>query len=112
MALARFDLAQQKLTVASVGNIEVRLAGSPQRFNLIVRRGIVGLNAPDPVPAEHPWTPQTILIMHSDGVRAHWDWTQFAELQQAPPALIATQLLTKLGKIDDDATVVVARSAA
>ena len=112
MALARFDLAQQKLTVASVGNVEVRLVGSAQSFNLIVRRGIVGLNAPDAVPAEHPWNAQTILIMHSDGVPAHWDWAQFTEWKDAPPPLIATQLLGKLAKIDDDATVIVARSAA
>ena len=111
MALARFDLAQQKLTVASVGNVEVRLIGGPQRLNLVVRRGIVGLNAPEAVLAEHPWTGQSILVLHSDGLRTHWDWTEFPGLQEAPPPAIAAQLLMKLGKIDDDATVVVARSA-
>jgi len=111
MALAGFDLANQKLTVASVGNVEVRLVGSPQHFNLIVRRGIVGLNAPDPVPAEHPWTAETLLIIHSDGVPARWNWNELAEFQSAPPAVIASQLLARFGKIDDDATVIVARSA-
>jgi anti-sigma regulatory factor (Ser/Thr protein kinase)/serine/threonine protein phosphatase PrpC len=111
MALARFDLAKEQLTVASVGNIEVRLVSSPQRFNLVVRRGIVGLNAPNPVPAEHPWTAETLLIMHSDGIGTHWDWNDFRELKSAPPAVIANRLLAKLGKTDDDATVIVARSA-
>jgi hypothetical protein len=73
MALARFDLAKETLTVASVGNIEVRLVSSPQRFNLIVRRGIAGLNAPNPLPNEHPWTAETLLIMHSDGLATHWE---------------------------------------
>ena len=111
MALARIDLAKERLTVASVGNVEVRLVSSPQRLNLIVRRGIIGLNAPSPVPAEHPWTSDTLLIMHSDGLKTHWDWSEFRELQAAPPAVIAKQLLVRLGKPDDDATVIVARSA-
>jgi hypothetical protein len=76
-----------------------------------VRRGIVGLNAPKPVPVEHPWTAETLLIMHSDGLHTHWNWSDFGELQAAPPAVIANRLLSKLGKLDDDATVIVARSA-
>jgi anti-sigma regulatory factor (Ser/Thr protein kinase) len=111
MALARFDLTRQTLTVASVGNIEVRLVGSSEKFNLVVRRGIVGLNAPNPVPAEHPWTSSSLLIMHSDGIRSHWNWSEFSDVLQAAPNMIARRLLSELGKLDDDATVVVARSA-
>jgi anti-sigma regulatory factor (Ser/Thr protein kinase) len=111
MALARFDLARQKLIVASVGNIEVRLVGSPERFNLVVRRGIVGLNAPNPVILEHPWTSSCLLIMHSDGVRTHWNWNDFSELGRDTPNVIARRLLSELGSMDDDATVIAARSA-
>jgi anti-sigma regulatory factor (Ser/Thr protein kinase)/serine/threonine protein phosphatase PrpC len=111
MALARCDLARQRLTVASVGNIEVRLVGGAERFNLIVRRGIVGLNAPDPVVSEHPWTTASILVMHSDGLRTHWAWDQFRDVARETPAAIARRLLLELGTLDDDATVVVARSA-
>jgi anti-sigma regulatory factor (Ser/Thr protein kinase)/serine/threonine protein phosphatase PrpC len=111
MALARFDLNQQKLTVASVGNVEVRLIGSPERFNLVVKRGIVGLNAPSPVPTEHPWTSTSLLIMHSDGLPPHWAWNEFPDLPRAAPAVVARRLLQVLGKIDDDATVIVARNS-
>jgi hypothetical protein len=111
MALTRFDLARGLLTVASVGNIEVRLFGSPEHFSLIVRRGVIGLNAPAPVILEHPWTPQCILVMHSDGLRTHWNWSAFPELANAAPDAIAQRLLHALGKVEDDATVVVARSA-
>jgi anti-sigma regulatory factor (Ser/Thr protein kinase)/serine/threonine protein phosphatase PrpC len=111
MALARFDLAEQKFTAASVGNVEIRLFGSPEHFSLIVRRGIIGLNAPSPVPLEHPWTPESLLVMHSDGLSTHWNWNEFPELATAAPDAIAQRLLHVLGKIEDDATVVVARSA-
>jgi anti-sigma regulatory factor (Ser/Thr protein kinase) len=110
MALARFDLDRQKLTLASVGDIEVRLIGNPERFNLIVRRGIVGLNAPNPVPSEHPWTSNSLLVMHSDGLRTKWTWDEFSDVARAAPQVIARRLLGALGKLDDDATVLVVRN--
>jgi anti-sigma regulatory factor (Ser/Thr protein kinase) len=111
MALARFDLDRQKVTIASVGDIEVRLIGSPERFNLVIRRGIIGLNAPTPMPTEHPWTSTTLLVMHSDGVDPHWACEQFSDIAAVTPDLAARRLLEALGKIDDDATVMVARSS-
>jgi anti-sigma regulatory factor (Ser/Thr protein kinase) len=110
MALARFDLDRQKVTIASVGDIEVRVIGSPERLNIVVRRGVIGLNAPSPVPTEHPWTSKSLLVMHSDGLRPHWVWDEFRDLAGAAPDMIARHLLQVLGKMDDDATVVVARN--
>ena len=110
MALARFDAARQVVTMANVGNIEVRLIGGADR-NVAVRRGVVGLNAPNPVVVEHPWTPESILVMHSDGLRTHWDWNEFRDIARSAPGIIAQRLLSDLGKIDDDATVLVARTA-
>ncbi len=111
MALARFDLARKVLTIASVGNIETRVVGGPGRLNLLVRRGIVGMNAPEAVPAEHPWSSKSVLIMHSDGLSTRWDWSRFGNVENAAPDVIARRLLAELGKTDDDATVIVARSA-
>jgi anti-sigma regulatory factor (Ser/Thr protein kinase)/serine/threonine protein phosphatase PrpC len=110
MALARFDLAQRKFTVGSIGNVQMRLFGSAERFSPIVRRGVIGLNAPNPVLVDHPWTATCVLIIHSDGLHTHWNWNEFPELVQATPDKIAQRLLHKHGKVEDDATVVVARS--
>jgi anti-sigma regulatory factor (Ser/Thr protein kinase) len=111
MALTRFDLDRNLLTIASVGNIETRLIAETGRFNPIIRRGIIGMNAPNPVPCEHPWTPKSLLIIHSDGLQSHWDWKNFQDLIHETPDVIAQRLLAELGKIDDDATVLVARHA-
>jgi anti-sigma regulatory factor (Ser/Thr protein kinase)/serine/threonine protein phosphatase PrpC len=110
MALTRFDMAKKNITVASVGNVEVRLFGSPEHFSLTVRRGVIGLNAPNPVLLEHPWDPACVLIIHSDGLRTHWHWNDFPELALATPDAIAHRLLHALGKLEDDATVLVAKS--
>ncbi|HLJ49889.1 MAG TPA: ATP-binding protein [Bryobacteraceae bacterium] len=112
MALACVDHARAKLRVASVGNIEVRYVGGSEHFSPVVRRGIVGLNAPEAVVTEHAWNPGSLLIMHSDGLSTRWDWNDFSDLAREAPEIIAQRLMRKLGKPDDDATVVVARSSA
>lgn len=112
MALVRFDLDRSKVTVASVGNIEVRVLGNAQPSRLIVRRGIVGHpSAPKPVSTEHAWGPESFLIMHSDGVHTRWTSEQFLDLAHDAPDALARRLLHSYGRIDDDATVLVARNA-
>jgi anti-sigma regulatory factor (Ser/Thr protein kinase)/serine/threonine protein phosphatase PrpC len=111
MALARFELETRVLRYGSVGNIEARLLGSPDARTFIVRRGIIGLSAPKPVVTQHAWTPECTLILHSDGLRTHWDPTDFPPSTWASPAGAAETLLRALAREDDDATVVVTRSA-
>lgn len=111
MALARFDMAKGTITVASVGNIEVRLGGCTERANIVVRRGVIGLNAPAAHSTEHTWNPACLLVMHSDGLRANWDWKEFSPSGGDTPDIMARRLLNKFGNIEDDATVLVARSS-
>ena len=113
MALARFDFENPqdafRLTFASVGNIEARVFNSPEPVKFILRRGIIGLNAPNPVVTEHHWKPSNILVLHSDGVRTHWQWADFAQLAKESATVIAQWLLGALAKEEDDATIVVVR---
>lgn len=111
MALAAFDWAQARLTFASVGNVEARLFGAAERVNFIVRRGVLGLNAPDPVVTEHPWQAANLLVLHSDGLHSRWRWEDFSDLQKAPASVLAQQMLGRLARDNDDATVVVVKGA-
>jgi anti-sigma regulatory factor (Ser/Thr protein kinase) len=110
MALARFDMTRQKVALASVGNVEVCLIDGKVRSNIIVRRGILGLNAPNPVITEFPWNPTNILIIHSDGLSPRWQWDDFRESAHETSGIIARQMLRKLGRIEDDASVVVIKN--
>ena len=75
MALALFEMHSRRLTFASVGNIETRLIGVPKETRLGIRRGILGHNAPNPMVNQFAWEPDYIMVMHSDGIRSHWDRT-------------------------------------
>jgi len=111
MALIRFDLPRGCFAMASVGNIETRLLRSTEHRQFVVRRGVIGLNAPRPVVTEHPWTPECVLITHSDGLRSRWDPADLPQSFWDSPAAAAQSLLDAQAREDDDATVVVVRSA-
>jgi anti-sigma regulatory factor (Ser/Thr protein kinase)/serine/threonine protein phosphatase PrpC len=111
MALARFDERdRQSVTVASIGNICVRVVGDAAPINVLARRGVVGLSTQEPLTTVCPWTPTSVLIMHSDGVSSHWGWEEYKYLAREPGDYIARRLLSTLGKDEDDATVLVVRS--
>lgn len=111
MALARFDWGRERLTFASVGNIESHVFACPQKMNFVVRRGLIGLNAPNPVVTEHRWVPSQVIVLHSDGVSARWEWDDYPELWEASAVNVAQQLLYRQARDNDDATVVVVKEA-
>lgn len=110
MALAQFHSDPPILSFASIGNVEARLCQGPEPARLVVRRGVLGVNAPNPVVIEQPWHPHFILVMHSDGLKSQWRWEDFLSLAQAPATFVAAELLRRLSKNNDDATVLVAKA--
>lgn len=112
MALARIDWVKKQMTFASVGNIESRLMSRREGRRFVVRRGILGLNAPSPLITEHPWPSGEVLVLHSDGLSSQWHFDDFPGLWNSQPDGIARRLLSKLGRLSDDATVIVVKEAA
>ncbi|MFM8442219.1 MAG: anti-sigma regulatory factor [Methylococcus sp.] len=109
MALARIDWGGEWLEFASIGNIEARVIGEASPYNFNVRRGIIGLNAPEPKVTRHPWADAKLLLLHSDGLATHWSWDDFPELIDQSANQIARHLLGKLANDIDDATALVVK---
>ena len=111
MALALFDFARNVVRIANIGNIEVRLLEPSGTTNPILRRGIVGLNAPEAIVVELSWSPKSVLILHSDGLSTRGDRTPFEPALNESVSKTAQHLLLTFGKPEDDATVVVVGNA-
>jgi anti-sigma regulatory factor (Ser/Thr protein kinase) len=109
MALAHFDWGRGMLSFASVGNIEARIFPHTAAFNLNIRRGIIGLNAPSPKLTEHLWHEANLMVLHSDGLKTLWGWNDFPNVQAKPAETVAQEFLRALAKDDDDATVLVVK---
>jgi hypothetical protein len=50
-----------------------------------------------------------MLILHSDGLRTTWEWSDVRHGSLDSTDQIAHRLLSTLGKYEDDATVLVAK---
>jgi anti-sigma regulatory factor (Ser/Thr protein kinase) len=106
MALARFDWVAETVTYGTVGNINHKVEG-PEDLSVIQRRGVVGKNSPGPRVVEDTWKPAYRLVMFSDGVGSHWSFADHEDAFDDSASACAHTLLNRLGKGDDDATVLV-----
>ena len=98
------------MAFAAVGNIEVRVFPRSEQFQFAIRRGIIGLNAPNAVVTEHSWSPDHVFVLHSDGVATHWGWKDFPGWANQPSTAMAQELLRAKAKDEDDATVSAVRN--
>ncbi len=106
-AIVRIDWNEKRFVIGNVGNVEIRVVGAESLPSFVVRRGILGSNAPKPRVTEHAWDPRFLFVLHTDGLKGRWRWNQFAHLAQRPADELATTMLSALARDDDDATVVV-----
>jgi serine/threonine protein phosphatase PrpC len=108
MALAGFR-SSTRLHFGSIGNVEVRAWSGPERFPFILQRGILGAQESPVRIQEFKWRPDWLLVLHTDGLRAHWQWSDFPGLQREPAEFAARKLMGALATEQDDATVLVVR---
>ena len=109
MALARFD-SPTAITLANLGNIEMRPWTAAERLPITIQRGYLGAHEHQVRVQEYRWDPSWMLVLHSDGLRTHWQWTDFPGLERQPPQAVANKLLAILAKKDDDATILAVKN--
>jgi serine phosphatase RsbU (regulator of sigma subunit) len=111
MWIANVYPTQSKLTYAGVGNVDARLWQEGRQHRLVAQRGIVGAALPTvrlyEVTLKHHW----VLLVHTDGVREHFDADSLPDLLTSDPQAMADGILLAWGRPTDDALVLVARLA-
>jgi hypothetical protein len=111
MALARFEMPSH-LQFASLGNIEARSWSTHECISFPTRRGFLGAQENDPRTQGFVWHPDSLLVLHTDGLEAQWQWSDFPGIHKDPAQTVAMKLMRALGKEHDDATVLVVRGPA
>ncbi|MGE5814090.1 MAG: serine/threonine protein kinase, partial [Acidobacteriota bacterium] len=82
--------------------------GGPAR-HLVSLHGTAGHQVRRLQEFTYPWGDDDVLVMHSDGVNAHWALDAYPGLRLRDPLTIAAVLLRDYSRGRDDATVVVAK---
>jgi anti-sigma regulatory factor (Ser/Thr protein kinase) len=106
-ACAVLDVETSQVTYAGVGNIGGMLLHDGTRKGLASHNGTLGRSLPRSQQFVYAWPPDSVVVMHSDGVSARWNLAAYPGISTLHPALIAGLLYRDLARQRDDATIVV-----
>lgn len=109
MAVADIDLARE-VRYAGVGNIAGVICAPGSTRHMASHAGIVGHEVRKIQEFVYPWTQDSLLVMHSDGLATHWNLNQYPGLAARHPSLIAGVLYRDFARGRDDVAVVVAKN--
>jgi anti-sigma regulatory factor (Ser/Thr protein kinase) len=112
VAVARIDLAHDKLTFAGVGNVSAKIyCGERSCQHLVSVNGTAGHHSEKIREFSYAWPSDGLLQLYSDGLSTGAGVETYPGLAARDPALIAGVLYRDFGRGRDDATVVVAKAA-
>ncbi|MFJ5531895.1 SpoIIE family protein phosphatase [Streptomyces sp. NPDC093261] len=112
VAVAQLDLAGRHLEFSGIGNIGARLRSGDGWQPLVSHPGIVGAHRPAHIPRHRlPWNPDSLLILHSDGLPSRWSLRPEVPAATLDPgvtaALIVRDSSSSARPVRDDTTVAV-----
>jgi hypothetical protein len=110
VAVAELDPVAGLVRFAGVGNISATMIDPPARRSAVSMHGIAGHEIREVREFDYPWSRQSSLIMHSDGIGTRWDLDTYPALLARDPVLVAGILWKDHRRQNDDSTVVVART--
>ncbi|GGR10975.1 SpoIIE family protein phosphatase [Deinococcus ruber] len=110
-AVAAIDVSAGTVQFAGVGNVSGVVLDAAQRRGLMSHNGTLGQETRTVQTQEVPWTPPSVLVVHTDGLTNRWDVSSAPGLLRRRSAVIAGVLYRDYARERDDATVVVIKAA-
>jgi len=108
-AMLSVDLQTRAIRFAGVGNIAATLCAPSGNRGLMSHNGILGVQVRKFQAFDYTWPAESLLVMHSDGLRTRWSLDAYAGVQVRHPSVIAGVLARDFDRGSDDLTVLVAR---
>jgi hypothetical protein len=109
-AVAVMGRGHGNLLFAGLGNISAVIANRQGTRGLASHNGTVGHQMHRIQEFTMPWTDNSILIMHSDGLATRWDLDDYPGIWGKHPSLLAAVLYRDFARERDDVTVLVAKN--
>jgi anti-sigma regulatory factor (Ser/Thr protein kinase) len=110
-AVAKIDLEKGLLTFVGVGNVGASIVARGSGRNTASHNGTLGQQMERLQEFTYPWNPESIFVMHSDGLISRWDLERYPGIWNKPPSVIAALLHRDFSRGRDDVTVLVAKAA-
>lgn len=109
VTLIEVDWDAGRATSVAVGNVAAAFVNGTAIKRVAADNGIVGHVMSRPRELQHEYRPDSVLILHSDGLTANWQLDRYPGLMQHHPAMIAGVLYRDCSRGRDDSLVVVIR---
>lgn len=109
VAVAEINADNGVLKYAGVGNVAGVILSNGTSRSMVSHNGIVGGEMRRLQEFSYPWTPQSTLVMNSDGIATQWHLDKHPGLISKSPQMIAAVLYRDFQRVRDDSTVIVLR---
>lgn len=107
VALVAIDRRRGLVRASGVGNIIGRVIGGDRDHALLFPNGIAGHNTRRYDVQQLPWPKSGgLLVLHTDGLRSHWDVRQYVSIARRHPGIAAALLYRDHRRGNDDVGVV------
>lgn len=110
MAVAALHFERQVMSFAGVGNIASSIVTPTGGRGMASHNGTVGHYLNKIQEFNFQWSADSILVMHSDGLKSGWDLKSYPGIWGKHPAIIAGILYRDFSRERDDVTVLVAKN--
>lgn len=107
VGVAVIDLQRRQISFGGVGNTAAIVVTGDATQHLVSFGGIVGQHRIPPREFSSPWSPESMLIAHSDGIGTRWGLAAYPGLAARHPSIIAGVLYRDFARGRDDASVLV-----
>lgn len=110
MGCAVLDTDKGLLHFGGIGNVAASIVAPESSRSLTSHNGTLGHQIHKIQEFSYPWNPDSILIMHSDGLSGKWHLNDYPGIWSKQAAIIAGLLYRDFARGRDDATVLVAKN--
>ncbi|MBI3649699.1 MAG: SpoIIE family protein phosphatase [Acidobacteria bacterium] len=111
VAIAEVIWSQHLVRYIGVGNIAGRILTSAALRSMVSHNGTVGMEARKFQEFTYAMPDDGLLVLHTDGLTAHWNLDDYPGLQGRHSALLAGVLFRDFHRTRDDNAVIVIRQA-
>jgi anti-sigma regulatory factor (Ser/Thr protein kinase) len=108
-ACAQLHAGQARIDYAGIGNISGTIVEPERSRGMVSYNGTLGAQLSRTRQFAYDWPPNSLVVMHSDGLSARWSLANYPGLHARHAAVIAAVLYRESARKRDDATVLVVR---
>ncbi|HEX2961348.1 MAG: ATP-binding SpoIIE family protein phosphatase [Bacteroidota bacterium] len=109
VAVSELDAMKKVVKYCGVGNISGVIISPTGSRSMISHNGIAGHEARKIQVFDYPWTENSLMVMHSDGMSARWNMDKYPGLIMKSTSVICGVLYRDFARGNDDFTVVAMR---